>query len=83
MRFGHSVVQFGAAITRARERLAHERVWWGDPRCKHLPPNRASNCEPSVQVSALTAHSSRPRSTARRYQLRATPPTVAGPTPGG
>jgi hypothetical protein len=30
-----SVVQFGAAITRTRDRFARGRAWWGDPRCEH------------------------------------------------
>jgi hypothetical protein len=45
-----SVARFGAAIIRARDRFARARVWWGNPRCEHLPPIRAPSCSPTMRA---------------------------------
>jgi hypothetical protein len=45
IRCGHLVVQFGAAITRARDRFARERVWSG--RLPLRAPNAESERYPS------------------------------------
>ena len=38
----HSVVQFGAAITSTRDRLARRRVRWLLAKLEHLPPSRGA-----------------------------------------